>query len=147
MPECRYLRKMMHGVPVVTAPAEIDVTTADQLRMVLLEAAAGGRTTVVVDMARTEFCDSCGLHTLLRASQQAVAAGGELRLVIPADRAVPRIFTVTCLDRLVPCFASLEEALAQAPAATALARPGTSPVSGSPAHQPGSPDAKVWADG
>jgi anti-sigma B factor antagonist len=124
MPEFRYLRKMVNGVPVVTTPAEIDVTNADQLRMILLEASAGGHTTVVVDMARTEFCDSCGLHTLLRAHKQAVAAGSELRLVIPADGAVPRIFAVTCLDRFIPCHASLEKALAQAPAATAPARLG-----------------------
>ena len=38
-------------------------------------------------------------------------------LVIPADDVVPRILAPTCLDRLIPCFASLEEALAQASAA------------------------------
>jgi anti-sigma B factor antagonist len=132
---------------VVTAPAEIDVTTDDELGMVLLDAAAGGHATVVVNMTRTRFCDSCGIHTLLRAHKQAVAAGGELLLVIPADGAVPRIFALTCLDRFIACFASLEEALAQAPAAMTLARPGPCPGSGSPARQPGSPDARVRAEG
>lgn len=115
--EIRYRCKMTGGVPVVTAPAEIDITTADQLRAVLLDAAARGHATVVVDLTRTRFCDSCGLHTLLRAHKLARADGGELRLVVPADGPVPRIFTLMCLDRLIPCFASLEEALAQAPAA------------------------------
>jgi hypothetical protein len=81
----------------------------------------------------------CGGHV-------AVAAGGELLLVIVGDGAVPRIFTLTCLDRFISCSASLEEAPAQAPAATTLA-PGSVPGSGSPAHQPGSPDARVRADG
>lgn len=99
-----------------TAPAEIDVTTADQLRAVLVDTAARGQATVVVDLTVTWFCDSCGLHTLLRAHKLARADGGELRLVTPADGAVPRILALTCLDRLIPCFASLEEALAQVPA-------------------------------
>jgi anti-anti-sigma factor len=110
----RYLRKMISGVPVVTAPPEIDIITADQLRAVLLDAAARGHATVVVDLTGTRFCDSYGLHTLLRAHKLAQADGGELRLVIPADGAVPRIFTLTGLDQFAPCFASLKEALAPA---------------------------------
>jgi anti-sigma B factor antagonist len=117
VPDIRYLRKMTDGVPVITAPAEIDITTADQLRAVLLDTAARGHATVVVDLTDTRFCDSYGLHALLRAHKLARADGGELRLVIPADGAVPRIFALTCLDRVIPCFASLTEALAQAPAA------------------------------
>jgi anti-sigma B factor antagonist len=113
VPEIRYLCKMNGGVLVVTAPPEIDVTTADHLRAVLLDAAAGGHATVVVDLTLTRFCDSCGLHTLLRAHKLARADGGELRLVIPADGPVPRIFALMRLDSLIPCFASLKEALTQ----------------------------------
>lgn len=116
MSDIRYLRKMISGVPVVIAPAEIDITIADQLRAVLLDTAARGHTTVVVDMNRTRFCDSYGLHTLLRAHQLAQADGGEVRLVTPADGVVSRMLALTCLSRLIPCFASLKEALAQAPA-------------------------------
>jgi anti-anti-sigma factor len=104
---------MVSGVPVVTAPPELDITTADQLRAVLLDTAARGHATAVVDLTGTRFCDSYGLHTLLRAHKLAQADGGELRLVTPADGIVPRIFALTCLGTLIPCFASLEEALAQ----------------------------------
>jgi anti-sigma B factor antagonist len=115
--DVRYLRKMIDGVPVVAAPAEIDVTVAEELRAVLLAAGSAGHPTVVVDMTRTVFCDSSGVHTLLRAHKRAVAEGGELRLVLPPDGAVPRIMTLTCLDRFIPCFPSLAEALARPPAA------------------------------
>ena len=118
MPDVRYLRKMINGVPVVAAPGEIDITTAGQLRAVLLEATGGGHPTAVVDMSGTLFCDSSGLHTLLQAHKRAVSAGGELRLVIPADGVVPRIVNLTCLDSFIPCFSSLAEALARTPAAT-----------------------------
>jgi anti-sigma B factor antagonist len=118
MTEIRYLRTMIDGVPVVAMPAEIDITTADQLRGVLLDAALRGHATVVVDMSRTRFCDSSGLHVLLGAHQRAVAEGGELRLVLPGDGPVPRIVTLMCLDQLIPSFASLAEALARTPDGT-----------------------------
>ncbi len=117
MPEVGYRFRMASGVPVVAAPAEIDVASAYQLRAALLEASAGGHGTVVVDLADTRFCDSAGLNLLLRAHKRARAEGGELRLVIPADAAVLRIFTVTGIGQVIPQFASLEEALARVPGA------------------------------
>ena len=113
MTAVRYLRTMINGLPVVAAPAEIDITTAEQLRADLVAAAGAGHPAVVVDMTRTLFCDSSGLHTLLRAHKRAASEGGELRLVIPADGGVPRALTVTCIDRYIPCFTSVEEALAR----------------------------------
>jgi anti-sigma B factor antagonist len=102
---------MINGVPVVTAPAELDVITAQQLRVVLHRAAAPKQPTIVVDMTRTRFCDSAGLNVLARAHTQALAEGGELRLVIPAGGTVSRIFTLTGLDRVIPLFGSLDGAL------------------------------------
>ncbi len=103
---------MVGGVPVVTAPAEIDVTTAGELRGMLAVCAARGHTTVV-DLTGTQFCDSAGLTVLVRAHKQALAAGGELRVVLPAGGPVPRIFTLTGLDRVIPHFTGLEQALAE----------------------------------
>jgi anti-anti-sigma factor len=56
---------MTGGGPVVTAPAEIDVTTAGQLRAMLAEWASRGHTTLVVDLAGAQFCDSAGLTVLV----------------------------------------------------------------------------------
>jgi anti-sigma B factor antagonist len=114
---------MINGMPVVTAPEEIDVTTAEHLRAVLFHAAARGHATVVVDMSRTRFCDSAGLAVLVRAHKRAVTEGGELRLVIPADGAVARIFAITRLDLVIPLFSSLDEALAPRPAVIRPWRP------------------------
>jgi anti-sigma B factor antagonist len=107
---------MVGGVPVVAAPEEIDASNADWLRAVLLEAACRGHGTFVVDMTRTQFCDSSGLGVLVRAHNRAVAEGGELRLVIPASAMVLRVFALTGIDRLIPNFPSLGEALEPAPA-------------------------------
>ena len=115
MHDGRFPFEVASGVPVVTAPEEIDVTNAPALRSALLEAAAHGRGRLVVDMARTQFCDSSGLHTLLAAHKRAQAEGGELLLVISATR-ILRIFAITGIDRVIPNFTSLDQALAQTPA-------------------------------
>jgi len=107
---------MINGVPVVTAPAEIDITTAGQLRAVLLRSAARGQPTIVVDMTHTRFCDSAGLTVLVRAHTQALADGGELRLVMPADGSVLLIFAMTGLHQIIPLFDTLDEALTLRPA-------------------------------
>jgi anti-anti-sigma factor len=115
MPEASFPVEVISGVPVVTAPEEIDITNAAGLRAALLEAAALRSGTLVVDMAQTQFCDSAGLHVLVRAHQRAQADGGELLLVICAA-CVLRIFAVTGIDHLIPTFPTLEQALAPAPA-------------------------------
>lgn len=106
---------MVSGVPVVTAPAEIDAGNADTLRAATAHAMADGPATFVVDMTATEFCDSAGLHVLVRAHRRAQAEEGEARLVITSP-AVLRVFTLTGVDRVVPIFRTLPEALAAAPA-------------------------------
>ena len=60
-----------------------------------------------------EFCDSAGLHAVFLAHRRVADEGRELRLVIGANGAVPRIFELTGMDGYLRCFADLEEALAQ----------------------------------
>jgi anti-sigma B factor antagonist len=105
--------EVVGGVPVVATPEEIDITNAPMLRCALLAAAARGHGTLVADLSRTRFCDSSALHTLLAAHKRAQAEGGELLLVIPST-AVLRVFAITGIDRTIPNFTSLDEALAQA---------------------------------
>lgn len=128
---------MINGVPVITAPAEIDLTTAEQLRTVLLHSAGHRHATIVVDMTRTQFCDSAGLHVLVRAHRRALAEGGELRLVILAGNPVFRLFTLTGLHRLIPWFSSLDQAIAVLPPAPAAATwPRRNRASPNPAARP-----------
>ena len=122
MREISFPVEVVEGVPVVTAPEEIDLANAAGLQAALVEAARSelaepGRALVVVDMSRTRFCDSSGLHALVAAHKRAQAEGGEVLLVIP-DAAVLRVFALTAMDRVIPNFTSLAEALART-AATA----------------------------
>ena len=130
MPEIGFPVEVVEGVPVVRAPEEIDIANAGGLKAALLgaalleaagpeaagleapgpEAAGPGRALVVVDMSRTRFCDSAGLNALVAAARQARADGGEVRLVVVGE-AVARIVALTGVDRVIPIYASLEDAL------------------------------------
>ncbi len=110
MPSTQYTCTFVNGVPVVTTPAEIDITTADEFRAVLHDAASGDRQVVVVNMMNATFCDSSGLHALLGAHRRATSAGRELRLAMPPGSPVTRIFTLTGVDGVLVCFPSIEEA-------------------------------------
>jgi len=116
MPEHTPAVELICGVPVVAAPGEIDMTNVPGLRTALLEATALGHGTFIVDMSQTQFCDSAGMHALVWAHKQSRSEGGEMLLVIQAT-AVLRVFAITGVDRLIPSFPNLEEALAQVPAA------------------------------
>jgi anti-sigma B factor antagonist len=107
--------ELVRGVPVVTAPEEVDITNADGLRAALAEAA--GHPAFVVDMTRTRFCDSAGIHALVDAYKRAQATGGRVVLAL-SGVAVPRIFSLTGVDRVIPSFTSVAEALRHTPAGT-----------------------------
>ena len=121
MPDDRFPVEMVQGVPVVTVPEEIDVTNAEGLRTALLQAASNGHGTLVVDMTRTRFCDSSALHTMIAAHKRAQAEGREVRLVITAAP-VLRVFALTGMDRVIPNFTTLAEALTSTAAAAATGR-------------------------
>jgi anti-sigma B factor antagonist len=116
MPEHSPAVEMLCGVPVIATPAEIDVTNAAGLQAALFEASALGHGTFVVDMSGTQFCDSAGIHALVRAHKRSQSEGGQMLLAVSAT-AVLRVFAIIGVDRLIPNFSTLEEALTQASAA------------------------------
>ena len=111
MHDSRFVIEPVSGVPIVAAPEEIDMANARELESALLEATTNGPGTVVADMTRTRFCDSSGIRTLLAVHKRAQADGGELLLVVPGA-AVLRAFAIIGIDRVIPNFTSLDEALA-----------------------------------
>jgi anti-anti-sigma factor len=116
MPDVRFPVDMVNGVPVLAASEAIDITNAEEFRAALLESAARGPGSFVVDMTRTQFCDTSGLHALVGARKRALTEGGDL-LLVASGAAVLRILAITRLDQVFPCFASLEEALSHIPGA------------------------------
>jgi anti-sigma B factor antagonist len=102
------------GLAIVTVKGEVDAFSAGILRRQLLAAVAAGATTVVVDLDATTFIDSATLGVLLGAMRRLQARGGELRVAC-AGGPIQRTFELTQLDRVLPMFGTIAEALPRTP--------------------------------
>ena len=104
------------GTTVVALPGEVDIGNSGRIGEDLRAALGPGVSVVVADMTATTFCDSSAIRALVIARDQAVASGAELRLAV-ARAPVRRILAVMGVDRLLPVYPSLGEALTAVPAA------------------------------
>jgi anti-sigma B factor antagonist len=102
--------RIVGGVPVVSAPEEIDISNAAEFRSAL-QSAVASHPMIVADLSSTEYCDSSGLNVLVRAFRRAQERGGELRLVASTN-AVLRILNVTGVGKMLKVYANLPDALA-----------------------------------
>ena len=121
-------------VAVVTLPAEIDLSNAEQARQDLLSVVAQGATRVIADMTATTFCDSAGVAALVRVVQHATAHGSGLRLAASTP-AVTRVLALTGVGKLIGVYPSV---------AAAMADPGGE-VAAEPAPAPGQADPEGYA--
>ncbi|HVT68761.1 MAG TPA: STAS domain-containing protein [Trebonia sp.] len=104
-----------HGaIAVVRLPAEVDLRLADSVRESLLTLINEGAHALIVDMTGTEFCDSAGMHALIRASQRAAANKTQMRIAI-AYTAVLRVLELTAVDRLLDVHPDVSSAIASLP--------------------------------
>ena len=95
---------------------EIDLGTAPQLKQAVDGHARIGQT-LTIDLREVTFVDSMGLAALVRAQHRAVARGGRLQLVAPAER-VLAVFRMTRLDRVFAWVEPEEDEAGGAAAAT-----------------------------
>jgi len=102
--------------PVVVLPAEIDVTNADKAYEQLIAALAPGVSTVIADMTSTSFCDSAGVHAIMRAHERAATRDVVLRLAVSPGGSVRRVMQLTGAVLLMPMYLSVQEAMHPDPA-------------------------------
>ncbi len=95
---------------MVELRGEVDLHTSTDLRRRITQLLAEGWTRIVVDLSGVEFMDSTGLGVLVGALRRLRDQEGSLALVGPREP-VRRVLMVTGLDRVLPTYASLEEAL------------------------------------
>ena len=96
---------------VVVLAAEIDVTNSDEAYQQLAVAMAQGAGTVIADMTSTSFCDSSGVHAILRAHDQAAAQQVTLRVAVSPGGSVRRVLQLTGAIKVMPVYSSVAEAL------------------------------------
>jgi len=116
------------AVAVVPLADEIDLANSAQVYDQLWAAFDAGAGVVVADFTATQFCDCGSLRRLSNVHRRATARGGELRLLIPPGNPVRRLAWLLGLDRRLPIYASLTQAMALTRPACHRARPGPRPA-------------------
>lgn len=101
------------GYAVVTVLGEIDLATAPRLRDCLTLLAADGHGRVILDLNQTEFLDSTGLGAIVTGLKRIRAQGGDMRIVCTSPR-VCKAFEITSLNRVLPLYATVDDANAGA---------------------------------
>jgi anti-anti-sigma factor len=106
-----------HGeVPVLRLEGEIDVANVGEIRS-RMHAVLSNRTfALVVDLSPTSYLDSAGINLLFSVGEEMRGRQQQLHVVLPDASPVLRMVSLTGLDKAVPTFSSLEEALSAAAA-------------------------------
>lgn len=95
---------------IVTLPNEIDITNSAIAGACLL-GALDNPGLVIADMTGTTFSDTSGLRVLLAARDRAQASGCTLRIAISPRGSVARAMSILGLDRVLPIYFSVLDAM------------------------------------
>src|SRR4051794_19575898 len=96
---------------IVSVAGEVDLYSAPELKMRVLDAIDSGKTRIVVDLTDTTFIDSTTLGVLVGARKRLRAHDGTLAVVCP-DTDKLGLFEMTGLDRVFSIHADRTGALA-----------------------------------
>lgn len=97
------LVSISHSVPVVQVRGEVDLATVPQLLKAIGMAGSqlDGRPLLVVDLRETAFMDITGVSNLIEQAQAMQGLGGELRVVVPREGPVARVFELLGISRIL----------------------------------------------
>ena len=99
------------GPVVVALPAEIDVTNSDAVYKQLIAALAPGVPAVIADLTGTSFCDSSGVHAIVRAHEEAATRQIALRAAVAPEVSVRRVLQLIGAVHVLPVHSTVAEAL------------------------------------
>ena len=99
------------GIEIVNMPAELDLTTSEDVVAQGCAAIACLARLVLLDLTGLSFCDARGLSAFVRIANQADAAGCGFGLIAPRPL-VAKILRICGLDSRLPVFATIDDARA-----------------------------------
>jgi anti-sigma B factor antagonist len=98
-------------VLTIDAAGEVDMSTAPRL-LEVIDAVSDAVRLVVVDLTGVSFLDSSGLNTLVKGQRRLASRGVGLRVVVPSEHPVRRVFAIARLEEHLQIVDSGEEARA-----------------------------------
>lgn len=97
---------------ILTVEGELDLYTAPMLRDRVLATFGEHPGRVIVDLTGVPFMDSSGLGVIVSCLKHVRESGGDLALITPPASAPTKLLALTGMDRAIPTFATVDEALA-----------------------------------
>jgi anti-sigma B factor antagonist len=94
---------------VVTLTGELDLSAIPTIEDRLFRELRS-RPGIVVDLSGVTFIDSSGIAVLIHAFRE-TEGGGQLHTVVAPGSQVERVFALAGIDRALPLFSSLDEAV------------------------------------
>ena len=98
-------------VLTVAVAGEVDMSTAPRL-LEIIDAVSDAPRLVVVDLTEVGFLDSSGLNALVQGQRRLASRRIALRVVVPSDHAVRRVFAIARLEDQLQIVESVEDARA-----------------------------------
>ena len=98
------------NLAVITVVGSVDSADSDTLLDFLNQLIDAGQIHLIVDLTQMDFIVSMGLGAFIRTYTRLSRAGGFLRLAQPQPL-ILKLIKTTALDRLLPLYQSLEQAL------------------------------------
>jgi anti-anti-sigma factor len=105
-PATRRLRRPL----IVRMRGELDLHSAAQAELVLMQALQDADGDLVVDLAGLRFCDCAGLNMFIRLRAVGASRGASVRLAAPMGT-VRRVFEITQFGRAVVTYESVDAAV------------------------------------
>lgn len=103
-------RQLDARTSVIEVGGDLDLSTAPQLKWMLVDALDEGHTQLVLDLTDTTFMDSTALGVLVGVSRS-LGAGGTLAIVC-ANAKLLKIFELSGMDGVFAIYPTLDHALA-----------------------------------
>jgi anti-sigma B factor antagonist len=102
------LKETKSGVPVIVLEGEVDVYTAPQLKLQMINLLEKGSKQVIINLEKVEYLDSTALGVMIGGLKRMREIGGNISLLCPNPR-IRRIFEITGLDRIFDIRAAEEQ--------------------------------------
>lgn len=100
------------GSLVLTVTGRMDALNAQEFEAECLRWLEAGEKRLVVDMSGLDYISSAGLRSILAAAKKLKAQGGDLAFCALTG-IVAEVFAVSGFAKLLPVFATLDEALSR----------------------------------
>jgi anti-sigma B factor antagonist len=89
---------------------ELDIESSNEFKSTLSALIETGPPVVVLDFKGVTFVDSSGLGAIVGVDREGTANGCKIRIT-GTHGPVAKVFAITCLDKVFPCYKDRESAL------------------------------------